>query len=96
MKKGEENKMQQYREETKTERMLVFFSYHSENISLSKMKPGTSQDEAWNFPAGVRRQECSNLKEKLKSAPILKGNLKQRRIKNNRLCMYQALDKRHA
>lgn len=42
MKKDEENKMQQYREETKTERMLVFFSYRSENISLSKMKPGTS------------------------------------------------------
>lgn len=47
-------------------------------------------------PCWVRRQECSNLKEKLKSALILKGNLKQRRIKNNRLCMYQTLDERHA
>lgn len=54
MKKGEENKMQQYREETKTETMFIFFSYNSKNISLSEQKPRTSllglehkNDQTW-------------------------------------------------
>lgn len=42
MKKGEENKMQQYREETKTESTLVLFSDCRENTTLSEQKPRTS------------------------------------------------------
>lgn len=73
-------KMQQYREEAKTETMLVFLSYHSKNISLSRsLKP-----PCWGQKTRMLKPE-----RKSKSAPILKGNLKQRRIKHNTQALYE-------
>lgn len=58
--------MQQYREETKTETMFTFFSYNSENISVSEQKPRTSllgledkNAQTWN-----KIEICTNIKGK--------------------------------